>query len=530
MKITGKNIIAGRLSDGEKQTFRALNPVTMQHPEGVFQCASATDAGEAVEKAAAVFPLFSERTPEERALFLEAIASEIEALGNTLIERAIAETGLTEARLTGERGRTTGQLRMFASLLREGSWVEATIETGVPERKPAPKPDIRSMLIPIGPVVVFSASNFPLAFSTAGGDTASALAAGNPVIVKGHPSHPGTSELVAQAVIRAAGAAGMPEGIFSHLNDDGYETGLALVNHPLTAAVAFTGSFSGGMALHRAAAKREKPIPVFAEMGSVNPVLLLSEALHENAEKIAAQIAASVTLGTGQFCTKPGLIIAEAGEGYRRFEAAFAKEMGNIKASVLLNARISEGYRSRIETLAKGNQVNYLIDASEALGEAGLRGRPLAATVTGERFLADSSLHEEVFGPFALLVCCYDRDEMSRVTATLGGQLTVTLFASQGDLSGNGKLLQTVREIAGRLILNGVPTGVEVCHAMQHGGPWPATTDSRFTSVGTKAIRRFVRPVSYQNWPDDLLPPELKNDNPLAILRLVDGAYSRDKV
>jgi len=530
MDITGKNIIAGMTVAGGPRTFRAFNPATLQNLEETFHCASASDAGLAVEKAAAAFPLFSSRTPEERALFLEAIATEIEALGNRLIERAVAESGLTETRLTGERGRTTGQLRMFASLLREGSWVEATIDLALPARQPAPKPDIRSMLVPIGPVVVFSASNFPLAFSTAGGDTASALAAGNPVIVKAHPSHPGTSELVAHAIVKAARDTGMPEGIFSHLNDDSYETGLTLVTHPLTAAVAFTGSFSGGMALHRAAAGREKPIPLFAEMGSVNPVVLLSASLNESAEKSAAQLAASVTLGTGQFCTKPGIIIAEAGEGYRRFEAAFASEMGKIQASTLLNERISAGYRSKIESLTRENQVTYLTDASAVLSEAGLKGRPLAATVTGERFLAYSNLHEEVFGPFALLVSCSSNDEMKRVLAALGGQLTVTLFAAPADLSANSQLLQVVRDMAGRLILNGVPTGVEVCHAMQHGGSWPATTDSRFTSVGTRAIRRFVRPVSYQNWPDELLPAELRNGNPLAILRLVDGTYTRNSL
>lgn len=530
MDITGKNLTGFSYSSGTGKTFRAFNPSTLEYLEGEFFEASDDDVNTSLRLASGCFPVYSRTTPAKRADFLEAIATEIEALGQTLVARAVAETGLPEGRITGERGRTTGQLRMFANLIREGSWSDAAIETADPGRQPAPKPDLRSMLVPIGPVVVFSASNFPLAFSTAGGDTASALAAGNPVIVKAHPSHPGTSDLVAQAITKAAKATGMPEGVFSHLHDTGFATGERLVKHPFTAAVGFTGSFTGGKALFDIASRREKPIPLFAEMGSTNPVFLFEEALKKDAVTIAAQLAASVTLGAGQFCTKPGLIIARNGSAYDQFENSFVEQMGKVQAATLLNERILKNYRSQVEKLKKDNTVTYLIDAGLVSLEPGLKARPVAAKATAKQFIANKRLHEELFGPFALIIVCDNDSEYSEVAAILDGQLTLSVFATPGDIQANGSLINLFREKAGRLVYNGVPTGVEVNTAMQHGGPFPSTTDSRFTSVGTRAILRFVRPVSFQNWPDEALPAELRNANPMGIMRKLNGSFTREAI
>jgi 2,5-dioxopentanoate dehydrogenase len=528
MNITGHNLTGYSNSKGTGKAFKGFNPTTLENLEGDFYEASEEDVNKALVLASAAFPAFRSTSAEERALFLEAIALEIEAAGNDLITRAVQETALPEARITGERGRTTGQLRMFANLLREGSWVEATIETAQPERAPLPKPDLRNMLVPIGPVVVFSASNFPLAFSTAGGDTASALAAGNPVIVKAHSSHPGTSYIVARAVERAARKTNMPEGVFSHLFGSGFTTGTMLVKHPLTAAVAFTGSQSGGRALFDLASARENPIPVFAEMGSTNPVFVFAEAMATRGEQTAAQLAASVTQGMGQFCTKPGLIVVRKGAGYEKFENAFVLELGKIQSGALLNERIIKNYKSKIEELHNGKAITFLSDARLVTSEGGLKARPAAARVSAASFIANSHLHEELFGPYALIVVCENDKEMVSVTNVLGGQLTLSVFATAEEISSNSVLVSQFREKAGRLVFNGVPTGVEVCSAMQHGGPYPASTDSRFTSVGTKAILRFVRPVSFQNWPDDALPPELQNSNPKNILRLVNSVYTRN--
>ena len=530
MNITGQNQIGYSNSKGTGKAFKGFNATSLENLKGDFYEASEEDVNKALTLAAAAFPAFRSTTAEARASFLEAIALEIEAAGNDLIIRAVEETALPEARITGERGRTTGQLRMFANLLREGSWVEATIETAQPERAPLPKPDLRNMLVPTGPVVVFSASNFPLAFSTAGGDTASALAAGNPVIVKAHSSHPGTSYIVARAVERAAKKTNMPEGVFSHLYGSGITTGTMLVKHPATASVAFTGSLSGGRALFDLAAARDNPIPVFAEMGSTNPVFVFGDALATRGEQAAAQLAASVTQGMGQFCTKPGLIVVRKGAGYEKFEKAFVSELGKIQAGALLNERIIKNYKSKIEELHNGKAITFLSDAGLVTGEPGHKARPAAARVSAASFIANSHLHEELFGPYALLVVCNDEKEMEEVTSALEGQLTLSVFATPGELRKKSSFVSLFREKAGRLVFNGVPTGVEVNSAMQHGGPYPASTDSRFTSVGTKAIRRFVRPVSFQGWPDEALPVELQNSNPRGIMRQINGLYTKNPV
>lgn len=483
--------------------------------------ATAAEISKAVELATRAFDAFRFATGSQKAAFLRAIAEEIENLGDELVKTVMAESGLPEGRVKGERGRTCGQLRLFADLVEEGSWVEAVIDHGDPGRQPAPKPDVRRMLVPLGPVVVFTASNFPLAFSTAGGDTASALAAGCPVIVKGHEAHPATNELVARAIQRAAGKTDMPEGVFSSLLGD-HQTGQALVEHPAVAAVAFTGSHRGGKALFDMAHRRPKPIPVFAEMGSINPIVLLPQYVQRHAGPLAARLVGSVTLGAGQFCTNPGLILLpEAMEA--PFVEALQQALASAAPQCMLNEKIFEAYLASLRNALGSGAGEVLFSPSEN-GPAAVR--PTVAKTTAAAFVQNPLLHEEVFGPFTLLVTWRTEAELLGLVQALEGQLTATLFAEGEELLRQQKLLATLQEIAGRLIINGVPTGVEVCHAMHHGGPWPATTDSRFTSVGTGAIRRFARPVAFQDFPDELLPDELKEANPLGIRRLVDGQWT----
>ncbi|MEA3164220.1 MAG: 2,5-dioxopentanoate dehydrogenase [Verrucomicrobiota bacterium] len=453
--------------------------------------------------------------PEVLSAFLERIGEEIIAVGEKLISICAEETALSVDRLVGERARTVNQLKMFANLVREGSWVDARIDTALSERKPIPRPDLRRILIPLGPVAVFGASNFPLAFSVAGGDTASALAAGCPVVVKPHPGHPQTSALTAAAVLKAAKVCQMPDGGFAIIEENSVEIGLELVRHPLIKAVGFTGSTRAGRALFEAANSRPDPIPVFAEMGSLNPLFVLPGALENRWETIATGLAGSVALGTGQFCTKPGLVIAPASEAFDRFSSRLGEELAKAPKNRMLNETVSKRFE---ESLSKARE--YIR----------VEGGAFLLVTDGKTFGKERGLHEEIFGPATLLVKCENTEELLALAAELEGQLTATIHSGPGDEGLSGSLLSVLQEKVGRIVWNGYPTGVEVSPSMHHGGPFPATTDSRFTSVGTAAIQRFARPVCYQGLPHELLPTELQNANARKIWRLVNGTLTKDDI
>ena len=461
---------------------------------------------------------------KSRADFMRAIAIEMENCGDGLIETAMRETNLPEARLRGERARTIFQLNSYAAACEKGDWLGACIDTAIPDKVP-PKPDIRKMLVPLGPVVVFGASNFPFAYSTAGGDTASAFAAGCPVIVKAHPAHLQTSELVAGAIILAAEKCQMPKGIFAHIHGASFETGKALVMHPHTKAVGFTGSYTGGKQLFDWGNQRKEPIPVFAEMGSINPVFLLPEKLKNAATEIAQQYAGSITLGVGQFCTNPGLIIGIESEDLK----IFIKELGNaiqkVLPSPMLHPGIAGAYSKNRGNALQQKNVQLVAESVTPVKEN--EGNPTIASATGEAFLNNTVLHQEVFGPYSLVILCKDMNEMIAVAQHLEGQLTSTLMATDADITNNEVLVEAVKNICGRFILNSVPTGVEVCLSMHHGGPFPSCTDSRFTSVGADGIKRFARPIAFQNWSNQLLPDELQNENPLKIWRTVNSELTK---
>ena len=528
MEMNTRNIIGYAESAGTGKTLQGVNPVTNTMIDDKFFIAAEEDVDRALAKAEKAFAVFKLMPAENRAAFLEKIADEMVALGDVLVNRAAAETGLPEARIVGERGRTTGQLRMFASYIREGSYVEASIDTAIPDRQPVPKPDLRKMMVPLGPVVVFGASNFPLAYSVAGGDTAAAFAAGCPVLVKAHPGHPGTSALVGQAIVKAAKATGMPDGVFSLLYDAGFAVGKALVGHPLTRAVGFTGSVGGGRALFDIAAQRPDPIPVFAEMGSTNPSILLPGALQNRPEQIAANYSNSITLGVGQFCTNPGLILGIAGDGLNNFINHLAAAIAKARPATMLHSGISSAFRHKTEAMAAELGVEFITMAATEAKEQ--EGRPTLAKAPGKEFINNPRLHEEVFGPFSLIIECADEAEMRECINHLHGQLTATVIGDEDELAAYRSLINQLREKAGRLIFNGVPTGVEVCPSMTHGGPYPATTDSRFTAVGVHSIKRFLRPVSFQDAPQTMLPEALRDENPQGIWRLVNGQLSRDKI
>jgi len=521
------NLIGYQYTTPNGKAFKAIDPSSDTELLGDFYPASLADVDAALNLAEKAFGVYRYIDNKIKAAFLRSIADEINAIGDELIERAMAESGLPQARLQGERGRATGQLNLFADLVEEGSWVEAVIDNALPDRKPAGRPDIRKMLIPVGPVVVFGASNFPLAFSVAGGDTASALAAGCPVVVKAHPAHPGTSALVAEAIKKAAEKHELPEGVFSILYDDGYAIGEALVKHPKTKIVTFTGSYKGGTALLKLAQQRESPIPVFAEMGSINPVILLPDALENRYTEIAEQYAVSITLGTGQFCTNPGLLLAVKSDGLNKFKNALSEAIGKIDSSTMLTPGICKNYSALSEDMMNQEAVS-IIGRGKLNADKANQAQPMVVEVNASSFLVNPKLREEVFGPYSLLVVADYEVQLQQVLDALQGQLTASIVADETDLKKYKTLIQNITNIAGRVMLNNVPTGVEVVHAMQHGGPFPATSDSRFTSVGTGAIKRFVRPVSWQNWNHDLLPDELKNENPLKIWRLVDGKYIKE--
>ncbi len=528
MTLHGKNIVAGSLSAEGINTFHAVDPSSSQELEPLFHDAREDEINRAVDMAALAFQERQPRDAEQTAGLLELIADEIEALGDELIDRAGLETGLPQGRLQMERGRTVGQLRLFAQVAREGSWVDARIDTAETDRKPLPKPDVRRMLIPMGPVAVFGASNFPLAFSVAGGDTASALAAGNPVIVKAHPAHPGTSELVAGAIGRALSMAGFPDDWVSMLQGSQPEVGLVLVRHPAVRAVGFTGSFAAGRAILDTVHSRPEPIPVHAEMGSINPVFILPGALAERTEQLAQGLHASVTLGVGQFCTNPGLVVCREGDDLDRLIARLGELFQEDVPGTMLHQGILDAYSAAIERFAERIDVEVLAHSSPPPDPAKTESPAMLFGTDAETFLGDDELSREVFGPATLIVRCKSNEEMVEIACNLEGQLTATLHATDDDLTQFEQLPTLLEPKAGRLILDAFPTGVEVCHAMHHGGPYPATTDTQSTSVGTAAIARFARPICYQGWPQDRLPPELQNANPRGIWRMFNGELTKD--
>ncbi len=501
--------------------FKAINPSTNEFLEGEFTNATPTDLDTAVQAATVAFAAYRKKDKEEIAHFLEQIAEEIVNLGEPLIARCHLETGLPIARLEGERGRTVNQLKLFASVVREGSWVDARIDTAIPDRAPLPKADIRHLLMPIGPVAVFGASNFPLAFSTAGGDTASALASGCPVIVKGHEAHPGTSQLVAQAIQKAIAICKMPEGTFSLLQGNSRTIGEALVKHPGIKAVGFTGSFAGGKALFDYANARPEPIPVFAEMGSTNPVFILPEALQEKATSIADGMAVSIAMGVGQFCTNPGLSFVQKSAGADAFYSQLKNKISATAAGTMLTPNIKKAFDKGIQKIQSNPQIEELTVglAEETINSSS----PRVYKTTIETFMANNALSEEVFGPSSIIVEAQSKEAILEAARNLEGHLTATIFGTASDFEAYPELFDILELKVGRIVINGYPTGVEVCPSMVHGGPFPATTAPNSTSVGTGAIKRFVRPVCFQDYPQSKLPKALQDENPYTIHRLVNG-------
>jgi len=506
------------------EIFYSYNPVKQTNNEYSFYKATPDEVNHAASKAAAAFQVYRKKSGAEKANFIETIAEDLLNSGDNLITVCSNETGLPVARIEGERIRTVNQLKMFAALLREGSWVDARIDSALPERTPIPKPDLRFMQIPLGPVAVFGASNFPLAFSVAGGDTASALAAGCTVVVKAHPAHPATSAIVGKLIQTAARKTDMPDGVFSLLFDNGIDSGLQLVKNPLIKAVGFTGSYKAGKALYDVAVSRPEPIPVYAEMGSTNPVFILPEAMKKRGQEIAAAYSASVTLGVGQFCTNPGLLIYQSnGDNYKQsLKSAFEKTSGGV----MLTPTILNAYKSGVRHhLAIAGVEQLAISGSEPNNDTNI-ALPVLLTADSNIFSDNPQLSEEIFGPAGMIIPVNTKKEMLEIAEHLSGHLTATVHGNNEELIEYKELLNILEQKAGRVIINGFPTGVEVCSSMVHGGPFPATTDSKTTSVGTAAIYRFTRPVCYQNMPQSLLPAELKNKNILSIYRLINGDRS----
>lgn len=534
MQLTGKSIIGQKQSEKSLgRAFRATNPKTGERIAPDFYSATHDEVDAAANLAERAFAEWSHANGKTKAAFLRKIAEHIEALGDDLINRASEETALPPPRVKGEAARTCFQLRMFADLVEEGSWVGARIDQGDPGRTPLPKPDMRSLWRPLGPVLVFGASNFPLAYSVAGGDTASAFAAGNPVIVKAHPAHPGTAEMVGHAIRNAARECRAPEGIFSLLFDSGIEVGLDLAKHPKIKAIGFTGSKDGGRALMDAAAARPEPIPVYAEMGSINPVFILPGAMRERGADIAKGLHASVTGSAGQFCTKPGIVVTAGDEANAPHTRAFAENfralMDTPQDFTLLTSRIHEAYISNTKSRAALKSAGSTTHSSGA-EKSGFHVDPAVFETTAAAIAQQPALHSEIFGPATMLVRYSSRDELLAAARSLEGHLTATIHATEQDLRDHADLLAILESKVGRLIYNGFPTGLEVCHAVVHGGPYPSTSDGRTTSVGSRAVYRFARLVCYQGFPASALPDELKDENPLGIWRLVDGQQTREPV
>ncbi|HWF67391.1 MAG TPA: aldehyde dehydrogenase (NADP(+)) [Acidobacteriaceae bacterium] len=526
IQISGMSLIGGNRSARKGAGFHGVNPTNNAELQPVFYSATMEEIEQAVTLAVAAAPVLARLSGRERARLLRKIAENMTAAGAAIIERANLETGLPQARLQGELTRTTNQLKLFADVLDEGSWVGARIDDADEQRKPTRRPDIRSMSRPLGPVVVFGASNFPLAFSVAGGDVASALAAGNPVIVKAHPAHPGTSEVVGRIVQQALEQCGLPAGAFALLFDAGIEVGTALVQHPAIRAVGFTGSVSGGTALMRLASGRPEPIPCYAEMGSTNPVFILPNAMRKRNSELAQALQASFTASSGQMCTKPGIVFVpeeDAGD----FTAALQSGVNILGPFGMLTPGIAEKYDHAIQQRLNENAVHH-VAGKHTITEGCAAGSPIVFSVPLGDFVAHPELEEEIFGPTTLLVHYGAGDDLLKAAEGLGGHLTATIHGTENDLSNFDDLVRILETKAGRIVFNGFPTGVEVNHAMVHGGPFPATSDSRTTSVGTLAIERFVRPLCYQDFPDTALPQELQRANPLGIMRLVNGNLTRD--
>lgn len=512
---------AGVYADDDRAGFRGLNPRTGQPTGPVVPVDDVAAVAAAVDRAEAAFDAYRATLPEDRARFLEAIAASLDAQRGEIIALASAESGLPEARITGEFGRTTTQLRLFAAVVRQGDWLGVRLDPALPDRAPLPRPDLRLRRIPVGPVAVFGASNFPLAFSVAGGDTASALAAGCTVVVRGHPAHPGTSVLVGAAIARAVADSGLPLGVFSLISGPDIALGQALVADPRIAAVGFTGSRNGGLALARVAAGRAVPIPVFAEMSSINPVFLLPHALAASAGPLADGFIGSLTLGAGQFCTNPGVVIAAKGAPLEAFLDRAATTIGSASSAAMLTPGIHAAFEQAVA--ARNGMAGVTCVASGQTGEGENQCRAALFRTDAARFSENPSLSDEIFGAAGLVVECDDEEEVLQLARRLEGQLTATLHLTAADEAFAQRLLPILERSCGRILANGWPTGVEVSHAMVHGGPFPSTTDSRFTSVGTLAIDRFLRPVCYQSLPASLLPPELADTNPLHLTRRVDG-------
>jgi 2,5-dioxopentanoate dehydrogenase len=526
MQLKGRSLIGSRHGTEGKIAFHAFNPATGQAIEPQFYPAYENEVDLAATLAGDAFPIYSRLQGDKKAAFLNSIASNIEAIAEPLIERAHLETALAKPRLQGETARTCHQLRLFAKVVVEGSWAMARIDRPDPHRKPAPKPDIRSVLRPLGPVVVFGSSNFPLAFSVAGGDTASAFAAGNPVIVKAHSAHPGTSELVGEAVRKSVRECGLPEGVFSLVFGAGTSIGTRLVQHPIVKAGGFTGSTSAGRTLANLAASRPEPIPFYAEMGSTNPVFILPGAIEARGEQLAADLYGSFTLGAGQFCTKPGLVFMPEGKLPAKFVCELERRVADAPEFALLTSGISLSYGREVAHRESDSDLRLVASSASRSGAGFAVGATLFQTEISA-FLANPKLSGEVFGPSTLLIRYSNKEQILEAARNLEGHLTATIHGTEEDLHEFGELVAILETKVGRIIFNGFPTGVEVCHAMVHGGPYPATTDSRTTSVGTQAIYRFVRPVCYQDVPDSALPLELRNANPLGIWRMVDGELTR---
>ncbi len=501
--------------------FRGLDPRTGQPVGPELPVDDVAAVAAAAARADEAFDAYRATAPEARARFLEAIATGLDARRTELIATASTESGLPEARITGELGRTIGQLRLFAAVVRSGDWLGVRLDPALPDRKPLPRPDLRLRRIPVGPVAVFGASNFPLAFSVAGGDTAAALAAGCPVLVRGHPAHPGTSALAGAAIEAAVREAGLPDGVFALISGPDLALGRALVQDPRVMSVGFTGSRRGGLALLKLASERPVPIPVFAEMSSVNPVFLCPDALANGADTLADAFVGSLTLGAGQFCTNPGLVIAVKGEALDRFVSRAAATLGNASSATMLTPGIHHAYRHAVSGREAVSGVDLV--ASGQLGDGENQCRAALFLTDAARYRDEPSLADEVFGSSGLVVACDDDAAVLDLARRLEGQLTATLHLSDADTAFAAQLLPVLERRCGRILANGWPTGVEVSHAMVHGGPYPATTDARFTSVGTLAIDRFLRPVCYQNLPPALLPPELGDDNPFHLDRRMDG-------
>lgn len=525
MELHGKQIIGGAAVASSSSTFQAANPATGENLAPPFHEATSAEIDRACRAAQDAFADIRQKSPAQRAALLRAIADQLMNLGDELVLRAMAESGLPRGRIEGERGRTCFQLKLFADVVEEGSWIDARIDRAMPDRQPLPKPDCRMMLVPIGPVAVFGASNFPLAFSVGGGDSASALAAGCPVVCKGHPAHPGTSELVARAAQKAVESCGFPAGTFSLIQGAGIDVGVALVRHSAIKAVGFTGSLRGGRALFDEAARRPEPIPVYAEMGSTNPVFILPGALKERAEKIAEGLVASVTMGVGQFCTKPGLIILP--QGADSFIDKAAQLLEAAAPGVMLHEGIRTNFEKGATRLGAIAGVETRVKGGRPEG-AGCGQRARMFLTSAENLSKNPQIAEEVFGPSTVAITTRSREEVLTAARALHGHLTATIHGTPADLSEWHELVEILQTKVGRIIFNGWPTGVEVTHAMVHGGPYPATTDSRVTSVGTAAITRWARPVCWQGFPAEALPEELRDGNPRGIWRRVEGKLTKE--